>query len=73
MVSYNAISILRDTMVLLSNICTCCTVPGHFGPKPFQPGTPQPKSFVFTGAPRTSVTYQIVTNINEVDCVGEDC
>ena len=28
-------------------------LPGHFGPKPFRPGTPQPKSFVFyTGAPR---------------------
>ena len=22
-------------------------LPGHFGPKPFQPGSPQPKSFVF--------------------------
>ena len=28
--------------------------PDHFGAKPFRPGTPQPKSFVFTGVPWTA-------------------
>ena len=37
-------------------MCPHCTVPGHFGPKPFRPGTPQPKSFVFFyGAPRAGL------------------
>ena len=36
-------------------------LPGQFGPKPFRPGTPQPKSFVFhTGAPRTRLHSPVI-------------
>ena len=36
-------------------------LPGHFGPKPFRPGTPQPKSFVFyTGTLRTRLHSLVI-------------
>ena len=41
----------------------CRTDPGQFGPEPFRPGTPQPKSFVFSGVSRAGTTFSS-NNIN---------
>ena len=41
----------------------CRTDPGQFGQKPFRPGTPQPKLFVFTGVPRVGTAFS-GNNIN---------
>ena len=41
----------------------CGIDPGKFGPKPFRPGTPQPKLFVFTGVPRAGTAFS-GNNIN---------
>ena len=39
------------------------TDPGQIGSKPFRPGTPQPKSFVFPGVPRAGTAFS-GNNIN---------
>ena len=35
----------------------CRTDPGQFGPGPFRPGTPQPKSFIFSGVSRVGTAF----------------
>ena len=41
----------------------CRTDTAQFGQKPFRPGTPQPKSFVFTGVTRAGTAFS-GNNIN---------
>ena len=56
--TFNGISVLRATVVGYQKFGRAALphrAPGHFGPKPFRPGTPQPKSFVFTRASRAGL------------------
>ena len=55
---FNGMPVLRTTVwsdmkTLAAPLCR--TDPGQFGPKPFRPGTPQPKSFVFV--PRAGTAF----------------